>query len=137
MNEYHLFISHSWKYPDEYERFIDLLEGAPYFSFKDYSVPQDDPLSIYNKKYYESELRSKVRNQMRACSVIIILGGVYASYSDAIDMEIELAQELGKPILGVEPYGSERISTAVREAADKLVGWNTDSIVRAIRELSL
>ena len=40
----YLFISHSWSYGDAYERLIALLGAAPYFSFKNFSVPKDDPV---------------------------------------------------------------------------------------------
>ena len=44
MRTYHLFISHSWNYGDQYDRLINLLQERSYFEFKDYSVPQDDPI---------------------------------------------------------------------------------------------
>ena len=56
MRIYNLFISHSWKYANAYERLIELLNAAPYFNYKNYSVSHDDPLIIRNKLYYESEL---------------------------------------------------------------------------------
>ena len=72
---------------------------------------------------------------MQYASVVIILAGVYATYSDSIQLEIEVAKELGKPILAIELYGSERSSQVVKSAADRIVSWNTNSIVNAIREL--
>ncbi len=133
---YNLFISHSWSYSDEYEKIIRMLDSAPYFSYRDYSVPKDDPLRIYSR-YYNSELRNKIANQMRTCHVVLILAGVYASYSDSIDMEIEIAKSLNKPIIAIERWGSERTSLKVKQNADRVVGWNTSSIVDAIRELSI
>ena len=38
---YHLFISHSWTYSDAYEKLLALLNKDAYFSYKNYSVPQD------------------------------------------------------------------------------------------------
>ena len=133
---YNIFISHSWNYGDAYEKLLALLNAASYFSYKDYSVPKDDPLRIYNTTYYRTELRNKIKNQMKSCSAILILAGVYASYSDSINMEISIAQELGKPIIAIEPWGAENTSSVVKNAADKVVHWNTDSIVTAIREVS-
>lgn len=133
---YNLFISHSWSYSDEYEKIIRMLDSAPYFSYRDYSVPKDDPLRIYSR-HYNSELRNKIANQMRTCHVVLILAGVYASYSDSIDMEIEIAKSLDKPIIAIERWGSERTSLKVKQNADRVVGWNTSSIVDAIRELSI
>ena len=44
MRTYNLFISHSWSYSDSYDRLVELLEQASYFSFKNYSVPKDSPI---------------------------------------------------------------------------------------------
>jgi hypothetical protein len=135
--EYHLFISHSWKYPNAYDGLVSLLDKDYWFSYKDYSVPRDEPLTIYNKMYYESELRNKIRNQMRTCHVVLILAGVYASYSDSINMEIEIAKELGKPIIAIQPWGAEKTSQIVKSNSDVIVGWNSSSIIDAIKRYSL
>ncbi len=135
--EYHLFISHSWKYPEAYDGLVSLLNKDYWFSYKDYSVPRDEPLTIYNRLYYESELKNKIRNQMGSCHVVLILAGVYASYSDSINMEIEIANELGKPIIAIQPWGAEKTSQIVKSNADAIVGWNSSSIIDAIKRYSL
>jgi hypothetical protein len=43
---------------------------------------------------------------------------------------------LPKPILAIEPWGAEKTSQTVKDSADKIVGWSTDSVVQAIRELA-
>ena len=135
MNTYNLFISHSWRYSDAYDRLVDLLKARPYFTFHNYSVPQDDPIQDANSN---AALRREILNQMRPCHVVVILAGVYATYSKWINIEIDLAKEgftNAKPIIAIRPWGVKRISTTVSAAADRIVGWNTESIVRAIREL--
>ena len=131
-----LFISHSWDYGDAYERLCGFLSEASYFRFNNYSVPRDDP--IHNAPNQQL-LRAAIKRQMTPCHVVVIIAGVYATYSKWIKEEIALAQGgfLGpKPILAVEPWASERTSTVVREAADLVVGWNTNSIVQGISTLS-
>ncbi len=127
---YNLFISHSWSYSDSYKKLVKLLDNAPYFSYRNYSVPKDDP--IHNAPN-SSLLREAIRRQMQAASCILILAGVYSTYSRWINIEIALAQELGKTIIAIEPWGAQHTSTAVKTAADKIVGWNTSSIIDAIR----
>ena len=134
---YNLFISHSWKYSDAYVKLVSLLNNAAYFSYKNYSVESSNPLTIYNKIYYESELKNKLRIQMRTCHVVLILAGVYSSYSEYIQMEIQIAKELNKPILAIEPWASEKTSLVVKNNAKCIVGWNTSSIVDAIRKYSI
>lgn len=127
---YHLFISHSWTYQDEYEKLIDLLDAKKYFSYKNYSVPKDDP--IHNTKN-ENQLIDAIHQQMQPTSCILILAGVYATYSKWINIEISLAKKMEKTIIAIEPWGAERTSEVVKQSADYIVKWNTDSIVQAIR----
>lgn len=131
---YNLFISHSWSYSDAYNKLTSLLDNANYFTYKNYSVPKDDPIHNANN---DKELYEAIKQQIRYASVVIILAGVYSSYSKWIDKEIKIAEELGKPILAIEPWASDKTSLKVKNAADKIVRWNTDSIIRAIRDLSI
>ena len=136
MKTYNLFISHSWSYSDQYDQLIKLLNQRGYFSFKDYSVPVNDP--IHNARN-DAELRKAIRNHMSSCHAVLILAGVYATYSKWINIEIDLAKGgfvEGKPVIAIRPWASERMSEPVRLAADRTVGWNTNSVVDAIRELA-
>ena len=72
---------------------------------------------------------------MQPASCIIILAGVYATYSKWINIEIELAKSMNKKIIAVQPWAAERTSMVVKNSADRIVKWSTDSIVDAIREL--
>ena len=132
---YHIFISHSWAYPDAYEGLIKLLNKDPNFSYSDYSVPKDDP--IHNAGT-SKELYNAIKAQVSKASVVIIMAGVYSTYSKWINKEIEIAQTeflIPKPIIAVEPWDSEKTSVKVKDAADKIVGWNSSSIINAIKEL--
>ena len=132
---YNLFISHSWAYSDAYEKLIGLLDKSEDFSYKNYSVPQNDP--VHNAKN-DKELKAAIKNQMQSASVVLILAGVYSSYSKWIDIEIELAQSgfsNAKKIIAIEPWASEKTSTKVKNAANEIVKWQTSSIVAAIKKL--
>ena len=85
----------------------------------------------------DAQLREAIRRQMAPCGVVLIPAGVYASYSKWIDMEIKLAEgfQQRKPIIAIEPWGSQRTSARVKQAADRIVKWNTESVVKAIKEL--
>lgn len=135
MRTHHLFISHSWTYSDEYDRLVALLRKRSYFRFRNYSVPRHDPIHQAPNK---SALRAAIRQQMMPCGVVLVLAGVYATYSKWIDIEIDLASSgfaKRKPIIAILPRGSQRTSVPVKHAADRIVRWNTQSIVDAIREL--
>lgn len=136
MNIKSLFISHSWRYNEQYENLTNLLERRGYFSFRDYSVPKNDPIRIQGEKAYKKKLREGIENQMRFCDVVILIAGKYVTYSDSIQMELEIATEMGKPILAIRPYGASQTSSLAELYANEIVNWNADSIVEAIRRLS-
>lgn len=127
-----LFISHSWNYGDQYTRLKELLANRGY-TFRDYSVPSSRPIVGANS---DNELEQAIEQKMRLSSVVLILAGVYATYSKWINKEIEIAQKLGKPIIAIEPFGSERTSVVVKNSADRICYWNTVSIVNAINDLT-
>jgi hypothetical protein len=131
---YCLFISHSWSYSDSYEGLTKLLGAASHFSYRNFSVPKDDPI---HDAPNQPALYEAIKKQMTPTQVVLILAGVYASYSKWIKKEIKIAKnEFSSPKLkiAIEPWGAERTSQVVRDNADKIVGWNTDSIVWAIRD---
>ena len=135
MKTYHLFISHSWTYETQYDNLVNLLNQASYFEYHNRSIPKNDPVHSSTDK----ELSEAIRNHMMSCGIVLVLAGVYANYSKWIDKEIKIAQtgfSSPKPILAIEPYGSERTSQKVKDNADKIVGWSTNSIVSAIKELA-
>ena len=137
LKTYDIFISHSWTYSDAYDKLCNLLNNAANFSYRNYSVPKDDP--IHNAPN-ESALYQAIKDQMTPCHVVLIMAGVYATYSKWINKEIQIAKtgfSSPKPIIAVKPWGNTNVSTVVADNATALVGWSTDSIVEAIRKYAL
>lgn len=130
---YNLFLSHSWKYQDHYQTLIARLRDSDLL-FKNYSVPEDNPITGART---DRQLYEAIETQIRSCSVVLIMAGVYATYSHWINKEIEIARRLGKPIIAICPFGAERLSEPVQHAATKVVGWNMPAIVRAIKECAI
>jgi len=133
MRTFNLFVSHSWNYSDAYKKFTNLLNNRSYFSYKNYSVPPENPIIGART---DKQLEQAIENKIKAVSVVIIMAGKYSTYSKWINKEIVIAQRLGKPILAVKPFGASQISSVVRSAADLECNWNTESIVNAIRQLT-
>jgi len=128
-----LFISHSWSYGDAYDRLVDLLNAAPNFEYRNYSIPKNDP--VHNAPTSQA-LYDAIKAKVAFCQVVLIMAGKYATYSDWIKKEIKIAkEEFDKPVVAVCPWGSQQISTVVADAADVVARWNTDSIVKAIRHV--
>ena len=73
-----------------------------------------------------------LKNQISPASKVIVLAGMYSAYSDWIGYEIDTAVDYGKYIIGVKPWGQERIPTKVSNNSDTLIGWNKSSVINAI-----
>lgn len=132
---YHLFISHSWAYSDAYNGLIDLLDKDPAFAYTNYSVPKDDPIHTNGT---DAELYAAIKEKIAHASVVLILSGVYSSYSKWIDKEITIAKtefSSAKKIIAIEPWASQKTSIKVKNAADAIVGWNSKSVIDAIKVL--
>ena len=137
LKTYDLFISHSWTYGDGYEKLCNFFRDASNFSWRNYSVPKDDP--VHNASS-DAQLYEAIQRKISPANIVIIMAGKYATYSKWIKKEITIAQtefSNPKPILAVAPWGSQQVSSVVSEAADEIAGWNTNSIVGAIRRLAL
>jgi hypothetical protein len=137
LKTYDLFISHAWRYNDEYYRLVEMLDEASYFDWRNYSVPEHDPVLDPDDPDDEDELTGALQRQIRPVNCVLILSGMYVAYSFWIQKEIDLALGYSKPIVGIKPWGQERIPRAVSDVAKEIVGWNTNSIVAAIRRHSI
>jgi hypothetical protein len=135
LKNYRLFISHSWTYGDAYEKLVGFFNEYPLFKWSNYSVPQDDPIHKANN---DKALYEAIKAQVAPVNCVIILAGVYSTYSKWINKEIEISKnDFSKPIIAIEPWGSEKTSAKVKDSADVIVKWNSKSIVDAIREYAI
>ena len=133
LRDYHVFVSHSWKYKDEYYRFMNLIKDANYLKISNFSVPEHDRLDTRTDK----ELYEALERQIKSASIVVILAGMYVNHSTWIDKEIEIAKRYNKPIIGVKPLGNVLVPNKVFLASKEVVGWSTSSIVDAIRRYAL
>lgn len=133
LKTYDLFITHAWRYNADYNRLVKLLRVAPLFKWRNYSVPQHDPLGANSAL----RLRQALDRQIRPVNAVLIISGMYVNYRDWIQYEMEMAQHYSKPMIGIRPRGAERTPRAVQQAAWTMVGWNTKSIIQAIRKCAI
>lgn len=123
-----VFISHSWRYEDHYKEVKSLLDDAHGFKYFDHSVSSDDPIDAQ----LPNHLRSKIRDQMRSTSVVLVLAGMYVAHSDWIQEEIEMAADMDKPVIGVIPEGNDQVPNIVEEHATELVEADGRQVLDAI-----
>lgn len=135
LKTYDLFLSHVWRRVEnsEYYRLEMFLFEAPYFYWRNYSVPEHDPLETKT----DGELRQALDRQIAPINCFLVVSGMYVNHRRWIQEEIAIAISYGKPIIGVAPWGQERMPIEVQNVAKEMVGWQTSSIVAAVRRWSL
>ena len=129
---YDLFISHSWKHNSDYDGLIELLDDKNHLSYRNYSVTKKEKVEGKSNRALKRHIKNK---QIKPASVVIVIAGMYSTYSDWIGKEVRIAEELDKPIISVKPWGAERTSY-ITNKADATTGWNKTPIVREVRDLA-
>lgn len=139
LKTYDLFISHAWKYGDEYDRLINLLDSAPYFYYRNYSAPEDKPLhNLDGSSVSKSlEIKQAIDRKIAPVNAVIIISGMYANNREWMEYEIETAMRYRKPIIAVIPRGNTLMPAYIQHVSDTIVGWNTSSVVEAIRQYAI
>lgn len=135
MSTYHIFISHAWKYTEHYNKIVQWLNEAQadgLLTWKNYSVPEHDPLIDPDTTVGKTKLKNMLKEQIRPATKVLILSGMYVAHSDWIEFEIDTSVDYNKYIIGIKPWGQERIPTKVSNNADDMVGWNKSSVINAI-----
>ena len=125
-----LFISHAWDYNDDYWTIVNWLNDASNFNWRNCSVPSHDGLPDKTTV----ALKRAITRQINPAQAVVIIGGMYAAYSDWIDYEIDEAVRLNKTIIGIRPRAQQRIPTKIQQNATTMVNWNSSSLINAIRQ---
>ncbi|KAF5073513.1 TIR domain-containing protein [Methanobacterium aggregans] len=121
LNTYKIFVSHISEEDEEYTRFIDKLNDSYDFQWENYSVPGKN-------------LKDDIYKQIEPVDVVVILSGLYSKNSALIQMQMDVAMELEKPVVVIRPWGMEDVPGNLESMASGVVGWNTHCVVDNIRK---
>lgn len=129
---YDLFVSHGWEYTHEYYKvleYLDEISNHNDFSYINHSEPQHDAPS----RKYTDELKVELRDQIDKSQAILVLSDMYKHYAYWLDFEMEYAQIQDKAIIGLHSWGERKTPIDIKTQADRIIGWNPDTLVKALR----
>ena len=78
--DYRIFISHAWKYGEDYDRLVSMLDHSPWFSFYNYSAPQEKPLALSSGNATDAEIEQAITAKIKNAQVVLVIGGMYELY---------------------------------------------------------
>ena len=135
LKTYDLFVSHAWQHNVHYHKLLKMLQTANNFHFRNYSVPEHDPVVPPGTPVGNETLIDLINGQIKPVNCVLILGGMYAAHSAWIEYEINEAIRMKKTIIGVAPWGQEKIPVIVQNASVcPVVRWNSASVIQAVRD---
>lgn len=125
-----IFISHIHEDDEGLGKLKDICQING-LEVRDGSVNSDKPNDAKDPDYIKREI---LRPRIEWASTLVVYITPDTKDSEWVAWEIELAQELGKRIVGVWAYGENECAMpdALDKYHDAVVGWHGESIVDAI-----
>lgn len=136
---YDIFITHAWRYHDDWTRMGEQLNADSSFRWRNFSVPWYDPAMDPNTPVGSKFVNSWLESQIIPVDIVIFLESVYAVKSARkwLDMEIEIARAHKKPILAVPAFGSTVVGSEVSALSDAVCFWDTAMLIMEIKNMAV
>jgi Thoeris protein ThsB, TIR-like domain len=131
---YDLFISHAWRYHNDWTRLTDILDRAPGVKWRNFSLPWHDPALDPNSPLGGKLIRDSLETQIIPVHGVILLAGVYAIKSARrwLDLEVEIARKYNKPIIGIPAIGASAVPEEVRSLSNASAIWDAGALIATL-----
>lgn len=136
---YDVFITHAWRFHDDWNRVGATLDGVAGFKWRNFSVPWYDPAMDPNTPVGSRFVHDWLESQILPCHVVVYLESVYAVKSARkwVDIELEMARTLDKPVIAISVRDAADLADVAGGKLHAVVSWDgaaiADAIASAIR----
>lgn len=134
---YDIFISHSWRYDQEWTDMVALLDGALGRKWRNWSLPWHDPgLDRFTPRGHET-LVDILDGQLSQSGALLALADICKGNrgSTWLGIEIDLAKKYSKPIFGVASKNGVAFPDQFRKDVAAVVEWSAEDIVALLKPL--
>lgn len=131
---YDVFVTHAWRYHDDWTSFAKLLNNLGGFHWRNFSLPWYDPALDVNSETGKKAVADLLETQIIPAHVVIALDGVFVVRSARrwLDEEIRLARQHGKPVLAMPTLGGTEVSAELKSQCDQVLTWDGKAVAEAI-----
>jgi hypothetical protein len=131
---YDIFITHAWRYHDDWTRMGDLIDQAMGERWRNFSVPWYDPALDPNTELGSQLVHRWLEQQIVPVCGIILLSSVYDNKSARrwVELEVQLAREHQKPVIGVPTFGQQEMSPGAAGIVDVVCPWDAGQIIATL-----
>ena len=125
-----IFVAHEFQDDADYLRVFEYLESREKFFYLNTARTDSMPSG-------PDAIRAELRRQIDGAEIVVVPVPTYERNRDLVRFQMDVAEASGKPILGIQSFGSTIIvpQELVDRAAD-VVEWNDRTITDAIRRLA-
>ena len=128
-NPIRVVVAHGWIQDDDYSRVIEYLESAENFFYLNLSKP-DAPVAGGDNT---ASRRTAIAEALKEAEAVVCSAGTWDRYQEWARYTLERARELELPVVAIEHFGPREMDLRLKGHADEVVGWDSRSIVDAIR----
>jgi hypothetical protein len=131
---YDLFITHAWRYHDDWVRASEMFDKFLGGSWRNFSVPWYDPALDPNTDVGKRLVHRWLEQQIVPTCGVILLSSVYQNQSARkwVVLEVELARKYQKRVVALPAFGTAAISPEVISLVDAQCSWEAEQVVGAL-----
>jgi hypothetical protein len=131
---YDLFITHAWRYHDDWTRLGDMFDKFLGDSWRNFSVPWYDPGLDPNTEVGKRLVYRWLEQQIVPTCGVIFLSSVYENKSAQkwVVLEVELARKYRKWVVGLPKFGADAVAPEAASLIDVQCSWDAQKIIDAL-----
>ncbi|HEY1735556.1 MAG TPA: TIR domain-containing protein [Methylovirgula sp.] len=131
---YDLFLTHAWRYHDDWTRASELFDQYLGDSWRNFSVPWYDPGLDPNTEVGGRLVHRWLEQQIVPVCGVVLLSSVYETNSarNWVTLEIELARKHNKRIVGLPRFGTDAMAPEAAALVDVQCSWDAKQVIEAL-----
>lgn len=135
--QYDIFITHAWRYHDDWTRLCERLDQSPAIAWRNFSVPWFDPVMDPNTETGMQMVHRWLESQIMPAAVVVLLTSVYAVKSARkwVDLEVAMARRHGKPIVGLPAFTDTEVPADIRSMVSAIAPWDVTALVETFERV--
>lgn len=131
-----VFVSHHHKDDSSVDGITAMLSGKGYqLRNSSIRVKPENQARLDQKKVSDRTIERLLRRKIQWAGQVIVVIGKETHKRPWVNWEIKIANELGKPIIGVYEHGLKdqvEIPENLEKYATSIVGWRSESVIDAL-----
>ena len=131
---YDLFITHAWRYHDDWTRVGEMFDKFLGDSWRNFSVPWYDPALDPNTDVGKRLVHRWLEQQIVPTCGVILLSSVYENKSAQkwVVLEVELARKYQKRVIGLPTFGADAMAPEAAALGRCAMSWDAKAIIAAL-----